>query len=59
MSIARGYISHTKCIFPSRLIMDNVIVAYETMHCMYKRIKGKSSFMALKMDMSKAYDKVE
>lgn len=39
--------------------MDNVIVAYEAMHSMNKRIKGKYGFMALKLDMSNAYDMVE
>lgn len=40
-----------------RLIMDNVI--YEAMHSMDKKLKGRSSFMALKLDMSKSYNRVE
>ena len=43
---------------PGRLIIDNVIMAYETLHAMHGRKKGKKGALALKMDISKAYDKV-
>ena len=42
-----------------RLISDNMLVAFETLHYMRNHNKGKSGFMALKLDMTKAYDRVE
>ena len=44
---------------PGRLITDKVLVAFETMHCIDQRKKGKKALMAIKLDMSKTYDKVE
>jgi len=42
-----------------RLITDNILAAYETMHTMQTRMWSKMGFMGLKLDMSKAYDRVE
>ncbi|KAL0009322.1 hypothetical protein SO802_010824 [Lithocarpus litseifolius] len=44
---------------PSRLITDNVVIAYETLHAMHIRKKGKKEALSLKLDVSKAYDRVE
>lgn len=42
-----------------RLITDNILVAYEVLHTMSTRMKSREGFMALKLDMSRAYDRVE
>jgi hypothetical protein len=39
--------------------MDNILAAYETLHTMNTGMKGKKGYMAIKLDMSKAYDRVE
>ncbi|KAL0283653.1 UNVERIFIED_CONTAM: LINE-1 retrotransposable element O protein [Sesamum radiatum] len=42
-----------------RLITDNVLVAYELNQLLKLKTKGKHGFMSLKLDVSKAYDRVE
>lgn len=43
---------------PGRLI-TYIMIAYEVLHFMKRKTKGKDSWMALKLDMSKAYDRIE
>lgn len=44
---------------PNRQIQDNILIAHETFHYL-KHKKSKRDFeMRLKLDMNKAYDKVE
>ena len=42
-----------------RLISDNIMVAFETLHYMRDHSTGNTRYMALKLDMSKVYDRVE
>lgn len=44
---------------PGRLITDNIMIAFEAMHYMRRKTRGKECWMALKLDMSKSFDRVE
>ncbi|XP_061365840.1 uncharacterized protein LOC133309118 [Gastrolobium bilobum] len=42
---------------PKRNIQDNIIIVQELIHSMH-RMKGKKSFFSIKIDLEKAYDKL-
>lgn len=44
---------------PRHLITDNILVAFEALHTMDTRKTRRKGYMALKLDMSKAYDRME
>jgi len=53
-------IKENQSVFLSEmLIMDNVLVAFELMHYLDHKREGKDCYMAIKLEMSKAYDRVE
>lgn len=43
---------------PGRKGMDNVIIAQELIHSLSRK-KGNTGYMAIKIDLEKAYDKIE
>ncbi|XP_061999168.1 uncharacterized protein LOC133716477 [Rosa rugosa] len=44
---------------PGRLITDNILVANEVAHYVHNKRGGSEGVMALKLDLSKAYDRME
>lgn len=42
-----------------RLIWDNVLVAYETMDAIRRMKRGRKNCISIKLDMGKAYNRVE
>lgn len=53
-------IDEAQCAFiPDYLISNNILIAYGILHAFKNRRTDNSSFMRLKLDMSKTYDRVE
>ena len=50
---------HQSAFHFDRLISDNIMVAFETLHYMRDHCAAKTRYMTLKLDMSKVYDRVE
>ena len=42
-----------------KVIADNILIAFESLHHKKTQYSGNTGFMALNLDMSKAYDRVE
>ena len=69
--ISKTLANHLKALLPhiilenqsaftsDKLIIDNVLVAFELMNYLDHKTLGKESFMVVKLDMSKAFDRVE
>lgn len=57
--ILSAVISEEQSAFvPGRNITDNVLVAFELLHYMKRKNNGQEGEVALKLDISKAYDRV-
>ena len=53
-------ISENQSAFLSeRLITDNVLIAFELMHYLEHKKEGINGFAAIKLDMSKVYDRLD
>ncbi|XP_021749725.1 uncharacterized protein LOC110715453 [Chenopodium quinoa] len=58
--LLHGMVTENQSAFvPKRLITNNALIALELFHTMKKRSKGRRGSIAKKLDMSKAYDRVE
>ena len=44
---------------PGRSITDNILLASEVLHCLKRHTRGRIGDVALKLDISKAYDRVD
>nr|KYP56170.1 hypothetical protein KK1_002407 [Cajanus cajan] len=53
-----GLVDPNQCNFvPHRQTTDNIIIAHEVIHSMRHK-KGKKRWMAIKIDIEKAYDRL-
>ena len=58
--ILPGMISPTQNAFiPGRAVTRNILISYEMLHFLNSKTQGKHGYAALKVDMVKAYDRIE
>lgn len=58
--LLQDIISESQSAFvPGRLITDNALIAFECFHAIHKCTRENQNFCALKLDLSKTYDRVD
>lgn len=57
--MARIISEHQRALVVGRLIQDNIMIAHEAFHYLKNKRKGKRVEIAVKIDMNKAYDRLE
>lgn len=56
----KDIVSDSQAAFiPGRVIHDNVLIAHELMHALKSRKRVSQTYMAIKTDITKAYDRLE
>ena len=59
-TVLGSVVSESQSAFiPGRAITDNILISSEIMHFLKRKRQGKVGATALKIDMSKAYDRIE
>lgn len=59
-AVLASVVSEAQSAFiPGRAITDNIIISAEILHFLKRKRQGKHGCAALKIDMSKAYDRIE
>lgn len=59
-NILRAIVTENQSVFvPDRIITDNSLIALEIFHTMKQCNKSRQGIMVMKLDMSKAYNRVE
>ncbi|KAL0421322.1 UNVERIFIED_CONTAM: hypothetical protein Slati_3155100 [Sesamum latifolium] len=56
---SEDYFPHPICFVPGQLISDNVLLAFELNYFLNTKTRGEQGWMTLKLNVSRAYDKVE
>lgn len=58
--VLNSIVSYSQSVFiPSKLIIDNVLIAYEMTDFLQNKRARKARYMSIKLDISKAYDRLD